>query len=51
MRRRINQGWGIRVLGHLGWPITNAVLREIKRDPRVLRSWTGMYRRYFERYG
>ncbi len=51
MRRRINQGWGIRVLGHLGLPLTLAMLREVKRDPRILKSWMGMYKRYFELYG
>jgi hypothetical protein len=50
MRRRVNQGWGIRVLGHLGMPITKAAFKAVRNDPAVLKSWMNMYSRYYHLY-
>jgi electron transfer flavoprotein-quinone oxidoreductase len=50
MRRRVNQGWGIRMMGHLTLPVTRAVLKEMRKDPRILKSWLSMYNRYYKLY-
>ncbi len=50
MRRRVNQGWGIRLLGHLALPVLRAVYREMRRDPRVLKGWLDMFNRYYRLY-
>lgn len=50
MRRRVNRGWGIRMLGHFTLPIARAVLKEMRRDPRIFKSWASMYDRYFHLY-
>ncbi|WP_287155703.1 NAD(P)/FAD-dependent oxidoreductase [Candidatus Solincola tengchongensis] len=50
MRRRVNQGWGIRLMGHLALPVLRAVYREMRRDPRVLKNWLDMFNRYHRLY-
>lgn len=50
MRRRVNRGWGIRLMGHLAPPVMRAVYREIRRDARVVKSWLDMFNRYWRLY-
>jgi flavin-dependent dehydrogenase len=51
MRRRVNRGWGIRLIGRLFFPVTRAVLKEMFKNPLVLKSWLNMFKRYFKLYG
>jgi flavin-dependent dehydrogenase len=50
MRLRVNQGWGIRMMGHLAPPIIRAVLKEMRKDPRILKDWLSMFSRYYRLY-
>jgi len=50
LHRRVNQGWGIRVMGRLALPVIRAVLKELRKDPRILTDWLNMFGRYCRFY-
>jgi hypothetical protein len=50
MRRRVNQGWGIRVMGHLAPSVIRAVFKEMRSNPGVVKSWLSMFNRYYHLY-
>lgn len=50
MRRRVNQGWGVRMMRHLGPPITKLISCEMHRNPLIVKSWLDMFQHYFDSY-
>jgi flavin-dependent dehydrogenase len=50
MRRRVNQGWGIRMMTHLAPPIIRASLKAMVDDPMIVKSWLSMFNRYYRLY-
>lgn len=50
MHRLVNQGWGIMLMGRLTFPVINAGIRSMLKNPLIPLRWLGMFQRYFRLY-
>jgi flavin-dependent dehydrogenase len=51
MRRRVNQGWGIGIMGQLTVPVMRLMFREMWKNPGIFLRWLNMFKRYYKLYG
>jgi flavin-dependent dehydrogenase len=51
-RKRIRDFWGIGAFRykHMGGPCLKAAIQSLRKNPRVLGEWFGMFRRYFDNW-